>query len=237
MPSRTNDSRANNSRTTSSRANTTARTEVLDQLKDDHKRVKKAYREFTKLDLDQDPGRCEALVRQVLAELSVHAALEEELLYPAARDAIAEPDLIDEAEVEHESAHALMVQLKSMDAQDEKFAARFTVLCEYVMHHVKEEESELFPQLENARIDWESLARQMSQRRAQLVSAATREEGAEGRVTETADLTEAAATPGSESATRGGARGKGAAAARQPRAGSDQGTAAQPGESMNSRRV
>lgn len=230
-------SRPNNSRTNNSRANTTARTEVLDQLKEDHKRVKKAYREFTKLDLDQDPGRCEALVRQVLAELSVHAALEEELLYPAARDAIAEPDLIDEAEVEHESAHALMGQLKSMDAQDEKFAARFTVLCKYVMHHVKEEESELFPQLENARIDWESLAREMSERRAQLMSAPMQEEGARGRVTETADMTEAAAGSDSEFADRGGARGKGAAAAKQPRAGSDQGTAAQPGESMNSRRV
>ena len=225
------------SRTNHSRARTTARTEILDQLKEDHKRVKKAYREFTKLDLDEDPGRCEALVRQVLAELELHAALEEELLYPAARDAMAQPDLIDEAEVEHESAHALMDQLKSMDAQDEKFAARFTVLCEYVMHHVKEEESELFPQLENARIDWEILAREMSARRAELMSAATREEGVEGRVTETAGTAEAAAGSDSEASAPGGARGKGAAAARQPRAGSDQGTAAQPGESMNSRRV
>ena len=225
------------SRTNHSRARTTARTEILDQLKEDHKRVKKAYREFTKLDLDEDPGRCEALVRQVLAELELHAALEEELLYPAARDAMAQPDLIDEAEVEHESAHALMDQLKSMDAQDEKFAARFTVLCEYVMHHVKEEESELFPQLEDARIDWEILAREMSARRAELMSAATREEGVEGRVTETAGTAEAAAGSDSEASAPGGARGKGAAAARQPRAGSDQGTAAQPGESMNSRRV
>lgn len=226
MPSRTH-----------SRARTTARTEVLDQLKEDHKRVKKAYREFTKLDLDEDPGRCEALVRQVLAELELHAALEEELLYPAARDAMAQPDLIDEAEVEHESAHALMDQLKSMAAQDQKFAARFTVLCEYVLHHVKEEESELFPQLENARIDWESLAREMSARRAELMSAATREAGAEDRVTETAGTAEAAAGSDSEASAPGGARGKGVAAARQPRAGSDQGTAAQPGESMNSRRV
>ena len=223
------------SRTNNSRARTTARTEVLDQLKEDHKRVKKAYREFTKLDVDEDPTRCEALVRQVLAELEVHAALEEELLYPAARDAIADPDLIDEAEVEHESAHALMGQLKSMDAQDDKFAARFTVLCEYVTHHVKEEETELFPQLENARIDWESLAREMSERRAELMPAATAEEGAKGRMTETAEMTEAAAGSDSEATATGGARGKGAAA-KQPRAGSDQGSA-EPGESMNSRRV
>ena len=219
------------SRTNNSRARTTARTEVLDQLKEDHKRVKKAYREFTKLDVDEDPARCEALVRQVLAELEVHAALEEELLYPAARDAIADPDLIDEAEVEHESAHALMGQLKSMDAQDDKFAARFTVLCEYVTHHVKEEETELLPQLENARIDWESLAREMSERRAELMPAATAEEGAKGRMTETAAGSDSEAT----ATATGGARGKGAAA-KQPRAGNDQGSA-EPGESMNSRRV
>lgn len=160
MPTRTN-----------TRAATAARTEILETLKEDHKRVKKAFREFTKLDLETDPERGEELVRQVLAELELHTALEEEFLYPAARDAIAQPDLIDEAEVEHESAKALIEQLKAMGPEDEKFAARFTVLCEYVMHHVKEEETEMFPQLESARLDWENIARQMTERREELAPA------------------------------------------------------------------
>jgi len=150
------------------RAASTARNQVLQQLKDDHKRVKKAYRDFQKLDIEQDPQACEAIVQQVLQELSVHAALEEELLYPAARDAISDEDLIDEAEVEHESMHVFLNQLRGMGPDDEKFAARFTVLCEYVLHHVKEEESEMFPQLERARLDWEGLAQEMDERRQEL---------------------------------------------------------------------
>ncbi len=156
---------------TASRAATSARSKILNQLKDDHKRVKKAYRDFQKLDLQQDPQACEALVLHVLDELTVHATLEEELLYPAARDAIADGGLVDEAEVEHESVHALIAQLRSMSPDDEKYAARFTVMCEYVMHHVTEEESEMFPLLEGSRLDWESLALEMNQRREELMPA------------------------------------------------------------------
>lgn len=153
---------------TSTRAANGARAQVIDALKEDHKRVKKAYREFTSLDREADPERCEALVTQVLAELELHTMLEEEFLYPAARAAIAEPELLDEAEVEHESAKALIEQLKGMDRDDEKYAARFTVLCEYVMHHVKEEETELFPQLQTASLDWEDIAREMTERRSEM---------------------------------------------------------------------
>jgi hemerythrin superfamily protein len=160
-----------------SRASSQARTEVLAELKDDHKRVKKAYRDFQKLDGEEDVEACEALVRQVLDELTVHAAIEEELLYPAARGAIADEHLLDEAEVEHESMHALIDQLRGMSADDEKYAARFTVLCEYVLHHVKEEEGEMFPQLEKARLDWSALAAEMAQRREELTPAAVLEEG------------------------------------------------------------
>ena len=154
-----------------SRAAASARNEILDELKEDHKRVKKAYKEFQKMEPEENPEECEALVQQVLHELQVHTALEEELLYPAAREAI-EEDLVDEAEVEHESAHALMDQLMGMSANDEKFAARFTVLCEYVLHHVKEEENEMFPQLEKAKgIDWESLSAEMTTRRTEMMGA------------------------------------------------------------------
>lgn len=155
----------------STKASSTARQQVLAELKADHQRVKKAYKEFQKLDRDEDRERCEQIVQQVLEELQVHAALEEELFYPAVRGT-AEEDLLDEAEVEHESMHALISQLQGMSIDDEKFAARFTVLCEYTLHHVKEEEGELFPQVERARLDWEALAQQMTQRRAELMPTA-----------------------------------------------------------------
>lgn len=167
-----------------SRAASTARTQILKQLKDDHRRVKKAYRDFQKLDRDEDPQACETLVRQALQDLTVHAALEEELLYPAARSAIADEDLIDEAEVEHETVHTLIEQLRNMDAEDDMYAARFTVLCEYVLHHVKEEEGEMFPQLERSRLDWEGLAMEMDQRRQELMPAAAGQSLQESAVTE-----------------------------------------------------
>lgn len=152
----------------SRRSASTARTELLDSLKDDHRRVKKAYRQFQKLDPEQDSEECERLVQQVLDELDLHATLEEELLYPAARSAIADEHLVDEAEVEHETLHSLIDALRLMRADDDKYAARFTVLCEYVLHHVKEEEGELFPSLERARLDWVSLAAEAQQRREAL---------------------------------------------------------------------
>lgn len=172
--------------TRTSRAATEARSEILETLKDDHKRVKKAYRDFQKLDAEADPEACAAVVQQVVADLSLHAALEEELLYPAAREALDEADLIDEAEVEHESMHILLDQLREMSPGDEKFAARFTVLCEYVLHHVKEEEGEMFPALEKAKkLDWEGLLATMQARRAELSgSEEALEEEAEPSATE-----------------------------------------------------
>jgi hemerythrin superfamily protein len=160
-----------------SQAASTARSQVLKQLKDDHGRVKKAYREFEKFDPVEGAEYCEAIVQQVLRELTVHAALEEELLYPAARGAIADEALIDEAEVEHETVRTFIEQLRNMDPEENKYGASFTVLCEYVLHYVKEEEGEIFPQLERTRLDWESLAAEMDQRRQQLVVAEKAEAG------------------------------------------------------------
>jgi len=218
MPTRTN-----------TRAASAARNEILESLQEDHKRVKKAYRAFTRLDMDADPEGGEALVRQVLAELEVHTALEEELLYPAARAAMAVPDLIDEAEVEHESAHALIDQLKGMDAGDEKFAARFTVLCEYVMHHVKEEEGELFPQLQTTRLDWEALAVEMRDRRAELTPADDAADAAEG-----ADAQPAMAGDDSERSSPRRAAGKTTGG---PRSRSASREGAEPGQATTSRRT
>jgi len=151
-----------------SRAVAAAREQILQQLKDDHKSVKKAYQTFQKLDHSQDHEAMQAIVEKVLDELTVHAALEEELLYPAARGAISDVDLVDEAEVEHESVYTFIEQLRGMSPGDDKYSARFTVLCEYVLHHVKEEEGEMFPQLEKARLDWETLAAAMNGRRAEM---------------------------------------------------------------------
>jgi hypothetical protein len=153
-----------------SRANTSAREEVLSALKEDHKRVKKAFKAFEKLDPDKDSEECATLVEQTCAELKLHTEIEEEILYPAAREALPEADLVDEAEVEHMTAKQLIEQLEGMTPDDEKYRATFTVLGEYVQHHVKEEEGEMFPQLEDAKIDWQDVQTRILQRREELAA-------------------------------------------------------------------
>lgn len=156
----------------SSRPASKARNELLAQLKDDHQRVKKAYNKYRRLDAQEDAETRQELVRLVLDELSVHARLEEELLYPAASEQLEDRSQIDEAEVEHEMLHILIDQLRDLDPEDETHEeaqhARFTVLCEYTLHHVKEEEREMFPQLMKAKLDWQGLAREFEERRAEL---------------------------------------------------------------------
>lgn len=145
---------------------------MLGQLVDDHTRVRSAYEAFRELALPADAGRAEVLVEQVLFELQVHAALEEELLYPAVRTIVDDEELLDEAEVEHEAMHGFIGQLVAMSPGDEKYAARFAVLCEYVLHHVREEEGRLFPKLRRLAFEWEQLAAAMDERREELLSLA-----------------------------------------------------------------
>ena len=96
-----------------------AKNQILTMLKTDHKKVKKAFKDFDKLDPQEDPESCRALVDETLASIEVHAELEEQIFYPAARNAMKEDDLIDEAEVEHMTAKTLIQQLKGMSPDDD----------------------------------------------------------------------------------------------------------------------
>lgn len=169
MPTTRTESSTSSSRRTTSRADTAARDEIIDQLKEDHRRVKKAFREFEKMDR-QDEAACEALVSKTISELEIHAELEEDLFYPAIRSALSDEGLIDEAEVEHMTFHVLIDQLKNMDPQDDRYSATFTVLGEYIKHHVKEEEGEIFVGLNRARLNWRNLRDDMQQLRQQRMA-------------------------------------------------------------------
>lgn len=142
---------------------------VIDALLADHKRVRKIFKQVRKLDRGDHPQEYQTLVDAACSELKVHTALEEELLYPAARDRLSDGMLVDEAMVEHSCAKGLMDQLESMASGERLHAAYFKVLGEYVEHHIKEEERVLFPQLARAGLDWERLAEEMNLRRAELM--------------------------------------------------------------------
>lgn len=140
-------------------------------LKEDHANVKQAFKEFEKMD-HEDTATMEQVVRTVCEELKVHTTIEEEIFYPAVRKAIEDEDLMNEAQVEHESAKQLIEQLENMRPDDPLFAATFTVLGEYVMHHVKEEEGEMFPQAKKLKLDLEGLGRRMMARKEELMATA-----------------------------------------------------------------
>jgi hypothetical protein len=153
---------------TTSRSSSSSRAAIIEMLKADHKKVKKAFRDFEKLDPQEDSEECRAIVEETLGDVQVHATLEEELFYPAARSALSDEELIDEAEVEHMTVKVLIEQLKTMQPEDEKYGAMFKVLGEYINHHVKEEEGEMFPKLGRAKFDWDSLHDEIVGRRSEL---------------------------------------------------------------------
>lgn len=139
---------------------------AITMLTEDHAKVKKMFKQFEKMREDADEAEKAELVRRICGELTLHTELEEEYFYPAARGAIEEQDLLDEAEVEHASAKELIAQLEAMQPGEELYDAKVTVLGEYVEHHIKEEEKELFPKVKKADIDLEEIAEQMSARKA-----------------------------------------------------------------------
>lgn len=145
--------------------------DAVDVLADDHRRIQKLFKHFEQLDRDDDDAVGE-LVERAVAELQVHSMLEEELFYPAVRAQVDDDeaeDLLNEAEVEHEAVDELIAKLQELDAGDAMYRAYFTVLSEYVKHHVTEEEKSLFPRVKKMRdIDLAQLGRDMETRREEL---------------------------------------------------------------------
>ncbi|GAB3549011.1 hypothetical protein GCM10027343_30210 [Noviherbaspirillum agri] len=144
--------------------------DVLHLLAEDHKRVLKMFDQFEKLKEKngEDEETMQQLVETACAELTIHAQVEEEVFYPAAREAIDDMDLLDEAEVEHASARQLMTELAAMQPGDDLYEAKFTVLGEYVKHHIQEEEKELFPKVKKSDLDLMELAEEVRERKMEL---------------------------------------------------------------------
>lgn len=142
--------------------------DAIKLLTDDHTEVKKMFAQFKKMMDANDTTAKEALVGQICADLTVHAAVEEEIFYPAAREAIDNGALLDKAEVEHASAKDLIAQLKSMSPSDDLYDAKVAVLGEYIEHHVKQEETEMFVMVKNTKLDLQRLGQEISMRKQEL---------------------------------------------------------------------
>src|SRR6202158_2746043 len=115
--------------------------DAIGMLIADHKKVQKAFKDFEKLREGGSKRGKSDIVRQTCADLAIHTKIEEEIFYPAARKAIKDRDLMDEATVEHAGANDIIAQLESMQPGDHLYDAKFTVLGESVNHHIKEEQN------------------------------------------------------------------------------------------------
>ncbi|WP_194715150.1 hemerythrin domain-containing protein [Noviherbaspirillum soli] len=139
-----------------------SRTDAIALLTADHKRVKKMFKQFDKIKEDGTSADKQALAQQICAELTLHAEVEEQIFYPATREAIDDDDMLNEAEVEHASAKDLIAQIESGDPSDPLWDAKVSVLGEYVDHHVQEEEEEMFRKARKAKMDLEALGQQIA---------------------------------------------------------------------------
>src|SRR3954447_423533 len=147
--------------------------DACDLLDADHRAVKKMFKEFEELTESRARSAAQKkmdLAQQICLELLVHAQIEEEIFYPALRQAIKDTDLLEEAEVEHQTAKDLIAQIEGMGEADEKFDAKVTVLGEYIDHHVKEERGEIFPKARAARkLNLVAMRDELMQRKEELM--------------------------------------------------------------------
>lgn len=145
-----------------------ARDEVIGLLRHDFGRVLDEFREFQQLDAEETADAGWRIAQRTFAELKVIAALEQQLLYPAVRDALDGTDLIDQSEIEHACIGRLLGALEQAAPDRAGYAKDFRILGEHVRLHALDEDHELFPALRDADTDWERLYAEVRSCRAEM---------------------------------------------------------------------
>lgn len=144
--------------------------DAISLLRADHKLVSALFAEYEKA---RSTSKKKMLVSQICTELSIHAQVEEEIFYPAVKKALKDKEMIPEAIVEHATLKELIGQVKGIEPDGEMFDAKIKVLAEYVKHHVKEEQNEIFPQAKSTELDMVALGTRMAARKEELQKEST----------------------------------------------------------------
>ena len=135
-------------------------------LEADHKVVDALFKKYVKSKQTEDK---KDIVIKICNELTIHAQVEEEIFYPQFKKALRDTELIPEATVEHATLKDLIAQVEGKDPDGEMFDAKIKVMSEYVKHHVKEEEDEIFPKARKSDLDLVKMGSEISKRKAELV--------------------------------------------------------------------
>jgi len=154
-------------KTPASPKKTTVAKDAIALLKADHASVSHLFAEFEKT---QSVAKKKALLAEICTSLSVHAQIEEEIFYPAVKAALKDKLLVPEATVEHAGVKSLIAQLEGVDPDGEMYDAKVKVLSEYVKHHVKEEQNEMFVKAKASSLDMAELGARMAARKDQLLA-------------------------------------------------------------------
>ena len=136
-------------------------------LKADHKLVASLFESY---ESTNSKNKKKQLVIEICKELTIHAQVEEEIFYPAVQKALKDHELVPEATVEHATLRDLISQVKDIEPDGDMYDAKIKVLSEYVKHHVKEEEGEMFPEAKVSKLDLVELGTQIKERKEQLTS-------------------------------------------------------------------
>ncbi len=135
-------------------------------LRADHKEVSGLFAAYEKA---RSTATKRKLVTQICIALAVHAQIEEEIFYPAFKRALKDKELVPEATVEHATLKHLIGQVEGVEPDGEMYDAKVKVLSEYVKHHVKEEQNEMFPKAKDSKLDLLALGAQLAERKQQLL--------------------------------------------------------------------
>jgi len=133
----------------------------------DHKLVSGLFADYEKA---STKAMKKKLVSQICLELSVHAQVEEEIFYPAVKKALNDHELVPEATVEHASLKTLIAQVENIEPDGEMYDAKIKVLGEYVKHHVKEEQDEMFPKAKATHLNMLELGDKITARKQELIA-------------------------------------------------------------------
>jgi len=152
---------------TPSAARKAAPKDAIAMLKADHKLVSGLFEEFEKTRSD---ARKTSIVAKICTELTVHTQIEEEIFYPAVKAALKDKALVPEATVEHAAVKDLIAAVEGKAPYGEMYDAKVKVMGEFVKHHVKEEEKEMFPKARKTKLDMQALGAQMASRKVELMA-------------------------------------------------------------------
>jgi len=175
---------------------------ALELLMSDHRKVEDLFEQFEQ-EKDSDEGTRREIAQQICAELTIHAQVEEELFYPWLREQLEDDDMemVEEAQVEHNTAKDLIAQIEGATDIDEVYNAKVKVLSEYIKHHVQEEENEIFPEVRDQQEELDELGQEMSARKGELM--------------EEMGLSEELSEEDEENEDEDGGRGRGKSASRE----------------------